>query len=237
MLKVRPACILAGSRSADKAAAICNIINNESKSDHLFSVPISSPAKSLGKAIQLGINHALQIDSKRPGSVLFTSGTSGPPKGVVLPRASFHFGRNPAEPGSVTLGYKGAHWWTGCRKALEPVLSGKKLYHIGETAGAQEILEALRTYQITTVGFIPAVLHDMKEHILANPPVESWSSYFKGLLKAGVIGISRKPKTREDMMRERLSLTKVPMMRWMKEIKIEQRVLTEPWSERWDLQA
>lgn len=131
MLKVRPACILADSGSADKAAAICNIINNENKSDHLFSVPISSRAKPLGEDIQLGINQALQIDSKRPGAVLFTSGTSGPPKGVVLPRASFQFGRNPAEPGSATLGYKGAHWWTGCRKALEPVLSGKKLYHIG----------------------------------------------------------------------------------------------------------
>ncbi|KAI9650964.1 hypothetical protein NHQ30_001000 [Ciborinia camelliae] len=103
------------------------------------------------------------------GGVSVILRTSGPPKGVVLPRASFHFGRNPAEPGSATLGYKGAHWWTGCRKALEPVLSRKKLYHIGQTAGAQEILEALRTYQITTVGFIPAVLHDMKEHILANP--------------------------------------------------------------------
>ncbi|KAF5611523.1 acetyl synthetase [Fusarium subglutinans] len=181
MLKVRPACILAGNGSLDTAAAICSIIKNENESHHIFPVLISSRAKPLGEAIQLKINYALRIDSKRPGAVLFTSGTSGPPKGVVLPRASFHFGRNLAEPGSATLGYKGVHWWTGCRKALEPVLSGKKLYHIGETASAREILEALGTYHITTVGFIPAVLHDMKEYILANPPVESWSSCFKGL--------------------------------------------------------
>ena len=156
-------------------------MNNENESNPLLSVPISSRAKPLGEAIQLGINHALQIDSQRPGAVLFTSGTSGPPKGVVLPRASFHFGRNPAEPGSATLGYKGVYWWTGCRKALEPVLSGKKLYHIGETVSAQEILEALKAHQITTVGFILAVLHDMREQILANPPEESWSSCFKRL--------------------------------------------------------
>ncbi|CAN9205272.1 unnamed protein product [Alternaria alternata] len=181
ILRLRPGCILAGSESANKAAAICDIMNKEHDSDRIFSIPISSSAEPLEQSTQISVDRTLRIDSRRAGSVLFTSGTSGPPKGVVLPRASFHFGRKPAKPGSATLGYKGAYWWTGCRKALEPVMSGKKLYHIGETASAQEVLEALKSYPITTVGFIPALLHDMKEHILANPPVEAWSSCFKEL--------------------------------------------------------
>ena len=183
--QAKSACMLAGKERLEKAAKICAVVGEQGISEHFALIPITSDTKPQ-ETVHIGIDDTLQINPDDPGVVLFSSGTTGQPKGVILPRRCFVHSQL-AEPGSATINYRAAHWIGGAITLLDPVLTGKKLYALGEKATAETLLEAFQNHRITHATFAPTLLQQMKELLtgqsgeLSNENRRKWSGYFKCL--------------------------------------------------------
>ncbi|KAM4066050.1 AMP-binding enzyme [Hirsutella rhossiliensis] len=194
--KTKATCMLASKDCFGRAEKICAYLSEQKDSESLTLLPISSDAQPLGNA-DIAIEDSLPVDSGGPGLVLFTSGTTGLPKATVLPKRCFAYAQL-AEPGSAAINYRPGHWIGGARSLIEPVVTGTKLYDLGEKAGADTVLEAFKTHRITHATFTPLVLRQMKDLMtdgsgeLSKEGRKKYSNYFKGLptirCAAGILG-------------------------------------------------
>ncbi|KAM0522964.1 hypothetical protein ACHAPE_001453 [Trichoderma viride] len=156
-------CILAGKDCYEKAERIAAI---SGKSDlKPVAIPISCNAEPVG-AINITIDETLNMAPGGPGLVIFTSGTTGPPKGAVLPRICMVF-QPDAPPNCQTVCFRPPHWLGGAISLVEPMITGKKLHILKERAGVGRIWEVLRSHHITGTGFTPGILREMKEWLEA----------------------------------------------------------------------
>ncbi|PNP44388.1 hypothetical protein TGAMA5MH_03994 [Trichoderma gamsii] len=125
------------------------------------------------------------MDPRGPGLVIFTSGTTGPPKGAVLPRICMVF-QPDAPPNCQTVCFRPPHWLGGAISLVEPMLTGKKLHILKERAGVGRIWEVLRSHHITGTGFTPGILREMKEWLEAQSEDEQ-EEYIKAFRNISVI--------------------------------------------------
>ncbi|KAM4055712.1 AMP-binding enzyme [Hirsutella rhossiliensis] len=92
-----------------------------------------------------------------------------------------------AEPGGVAISHRPAHWISGLRDIVTPMVTGTKLYALGEKADAEAVLNALRNYGITHATFGPTILRQMKDVLtgqrgeLSQEDRTKWSGHFKAL--------------------------------------------------------
>lgn len=144
-------------------------------------LPISCDAPPLNIA-NIGIDETVSLNPDEPGLIMFTSGTTGRPKGVVLRRRLFS-GIPGVKPGSTTINYRPIHWLGGAGGIIVAMLTGKKLYALGEKSGAVVLLDALRDYTITHAVFSPPYLRRMKDVITSQGAEEraQWRDHFKSL--------------------------------------------------------
>lgn len=130
-----------------------------------MAIPISCNAEPVN-AINITIDETLNMDIQGPGLVIFTSGTTGPPKGAVLPRICMVF-QPDAPPNCQTVCFRPPHWLGGAISLVEPMITGKKLHILKERAGVGRIWQVLRSHHITGTGFTPGILREMKEWLEA----------------------------------------------------------------------
>lgn len=125
------------------------------------------------------------MDPRGPGLVIFTSGTTGPPKGAVLPRICMVF--QPDAPANCqTVCFRPPHWLGGAISLVEPMLTGKQVHILRERAGVEYIWKVFRNHQITGTGFTPGVLREMKEWLETQSQDEQ-EEYLKAFKRIGVI--------------------------------------------------
>lgn len=149
---------------------------------NVVAVEVSSDSPRL-EDNSVTINDSVQMDVEGPGFVLFTSGTTGPPKGVVLPRRCFAYSYT-AEPASAALCDRPPHWLGGALTLLESVLTGRRLYIISNHSEASALWDAFKNYNIDWMLLTPGILRRMKqdyEHRILTLPKEEQSRYVSGV--------------------------------------------------------
>lgn len=120
------------------------------------------------------------IEPSRPCLALFTSGTTGPPKGVVLPRRLLEI-RNLASRNVVRLVCRGPQHIGGCIGMLNPVLIGTTLDIVPRDATV--LWERLRKWDSTVLSSTPPVwqqMMDIFQNRIAHLPTEERDQYIRG---------------------------------------------------------
>ncbi|DAA77519.1 TPA_exp: Adenylate-forming enzyme AfeA [Trichophyton benhamiae CBS 112371] len=180
----------------------------QTKCEALTVVAISCDAKALDETERaIEIDHNCVMAPGGPGMIIFTSGTTGRPKGALLPRCAL-LGTGIREPGSAALVYRPNHWIGGARDIIQSLLSGMKVHSLKtkvQDARAEDVLRAFRTSQITHAAFMPDVLRRMMFLLTCHRDLSSilqeekdlWYSYFKGLSIIKCSGGSLEPPVRD----------------------------------------
>ncbi|KAA8651452.1 class I adenylate-forming enzyme family protein [Aspergillus tanneri] len=131
---------------------------------------------------ELEINDELTFSPTMGCLVLFTSGTTGPPKGVVLPRRTFYLKPGEFDPTVLYLASSPVHW-VGGTGLIDSVLNGEGLHIIKFGSGPDRFWEILREGKITEMSVSPTLLRELKAYYIENIselPAEDRDKYING---------------------------------------------------------
>lgn len=174
--------VYTGRDCLENAANMATYMNSHTTFDFIL-LPISSTADPLSSMDAVRIDETLHVAAEGPGAVLLTSGTTGRPKMVVLPRQCFAYPEL-AAPGSATINYRPTHWVGGTRCLLKAAVTGVKIHAMDEKSSSDAILETMEKHRITTMSFSPMTLRRLKTVLISkmesSPQVE-YASWFSGL--------------------------------------------------------
>ena len=141
----------------------------------------------------LKIGLETKIAPHRPGLLLFTSGTSGPPKGVVHTRNFFKNTQPNSFPSDVVLSNRPPHWMTGLASLIKHPLRGARLEITCQDPAV--IWERLRAGGVTilrgTPRFWTLMMRYYQDHISCLP-FEELNTYIQGAqaLRVASVGAS-----------------------------------------------
>lgn len=112
---------------------------------------------------KLEINEELKFSPTRGCLVLFTSGTTALPKGVVLPRKLFYFEGQTSPQEVLYLASTPSHW-IGGTGVLDSVLTGERLHMMKNGSVPAMFWDVLREGKVTDMSMSPTLLRELLEY-------------------------------------------------------------------------
>ncbi|KAJ5350826.1 hypothetical protein N7541_008553 [Penicillium brevicompactum] len=162
----------------------------------------------------LRINESMTIPSTRPGLIVFTSGTTGPPKGAVLPRHCMYPPKMPPSADRrVMLCDRMAHWIGGVVGTLRPLLAGYAIELIKPGSPGEVYWDLFKQQRVTRVSWGPMVLFRLKQYFednIKDLPPDEIEPYLRGARAIREFSISAAMPT-VTLMEFWEGLTDVPM--------------------------
>lgn len=152
----------------------------------------ASSKKHTNSHLCFEIDQKLTIAPHRPALMLYTSGTSGPPKGVVHTRRLFNDMHSLSNPDEVVLSHTPPHWASGLVTLIGSVLGGARTEIVPQNAKA--IWGRLREGGVTSLGGSPRFWANMRTYFqdhLSHLPPEERNAYvreFQSLNQAATRG-------------------------------------------------
>ena len=131
------------------------------------------------------VDEEVCIPESHPCLIVFSSGTTGKPKGVVLPRRRFFFPIRKG-PRLMYLTYRPVHWISSALAPIKSSLTGSQCICLKHGASPGDVWEALRAGNITATSITPTRLKAMQEYYHSNirqMSPEEHDSYVSGFSK------------------------------------------------------
>ncbi|KAH6604034.1 acyl- synthetase [Trichoderma cornu-damae] len=161
--KTKAACILAEASTLDMAVTIRDHVRGQS-GQTLSLIQLSrAQVESSSSPLEWEIDESSNFSPTSGCLVLFTSGTTGMPKGVVLPRQMFHFTADPPSQEVVYLASCPVHW-VGGTGLIDSVLNGENLHVMRDASEPGAIWDILRGGNITDMSVSPTLLRRLAEY-------------------------------------------------------------------------
>ncbi|KAH8433377.1 class I adenylate-forming enzyme family protein [Aspergillus melleus] len=185
--------ILTSAKYEDLAHAIQAHGSSKGQSLPIMNISIYHGQHSRSKDLNIRaeIDPEMTIPEDTWSAILFTSGTSGPPKGVVHVRKLFN--NNPllqTEP-ITSLCYQPPHWISGFLLLLSRPLAGHPL--VMSSGGCAELWESLRKGGIDGFWAVPTTWEKMKTHydeVLKLLPAEETEEYLRGMKEVSTFRVT-----------------------------------------------
>ncbi|ATY62010.1 AMP-dependent synthetase ligase [Cordyceps militaris] len=163
LMKANATCILADQGSVADAENTVRYIRDKHVAS-LDIVPISWQHPGVAPD-SISIVEGTELDPDGPGFVVFTSGTTGYSKGVVLRR--YCFAAAPLEQGDgAVVNYNASHWLGGTKHIIDGLLTGKTVFALATPASSADVLAKFKEHLVTHFVFNPALLRGMKKLLL-----------------------------------------------------------------------
>ncbi|RFU75463.1 acyl- synthetase [Trichoderma arundinaceum] len=180
--KTKAAYLLTEERTFDMAITFRNHVQDQpGQSLNLIQLSRAQP-ESITGPLKWEIDEGSTFSPASGCLVLFTSGTTGKPKGVVLPRRMFHFTADPPPQEVVYLASCPAHW-VGGTGLIDSVLNGENLHMMKHEPEPEAFWEILRGGKMTDMSISPTLLRRLVEFYNENIrhlPSEEREMYING---------------------------------------------------------
>ncbi|KAJ6781023.1 hypothetical protein PWT90_04925 [Aphanocladium album] len=185
LLKSNASCLIVDQGSIADAMRMIEYVR-QTGGNSLEIVPISFGQPGILPE-SINIANGTELGPNGPGFVVFTSGTTGYSKGVVLRR--YCFAAAPFEQGdSAVVNYNASHWLGGTKNIIDGLLTCKTVHALETPASSGDVLDKFKTYHITHFVFNPALLRGIKQLLLEGtniitPEIKKRASQYFGGVK------------------------------------------------------